>query len=1055
MSSRALARGGRFRVDSRRRMHHTPVPSIRAASAPVFQECRARHPVTSMKREILKRDELKDVIVHAGIDTRHLDTHELDFKDLMRVRVNNILLVSSRYDFYTLVDDGQLTEAIISEYLDLNLHYAPLITRVYSGEAALAAMRNQNFDLVITMQRIGDMKLKAFCTAAHAIDADLTLVLLAYQSRELQLLLEHDNLTQFDRIFIWSGDRKLFLALIKVFEDLQNAAVDCVDFGVRAIILVEDSPLYYSSYLPLIYTEVIQQGQELIEEGKNFADKLLRQRARPKILHAINYEEAYGFFVKYQDVLLGIITDLKFKVQGSEVENAGLTFINKVRLVKPDLPILVQSAQTELQAMVEEQNCSFSDKYSRTLLQEVREFMKRNFGFGDFIFRLPDGTEVERARNIREMRQKLREIPDASLLFHASSNHFSNWLMARTRFHLAEALKPIKIEQFENPDDLRGYMIEQIDQLVIRDNRGIISDFSREEYDPHAKFQRIGGGSLGGKARGLAFIDTIFKSYLQPDYFPDVTIAIPKTYVICTNVFSEFMEMNGLLPIVVENIPDEEILDHFLHGKFPRDIEEDLRLIVSANHYPLAVRSSSLLEDTLYQPFAGIYSTLMLPNSNRNPEVRYQRLVQAIKFVFASTYFKGAKNYIEATGHRMEEEKMAVVIQQVTGKRHDHFFYPQYSGVARSYNYYPFGDAKAQDGIVNLAFGLGKTIVDGGLSVQFCPEYPSVTPQFMSTKDYFNNSQRRFYALDLGGDIVMRHPVEDQNLVSVDVKVAERHGSLRYVASTYDFKNDALYEGIFREGHRFINFAPLLQTELIPLARIVKLLLRLCETAMNCPVEIEFAGTLGDENGLPAEFSFLQVRPMVKEEGFLDVAAMPVDAGDVLLQSDKALGNGVTRLRDIVFVRPESFDHAKTREMAVEIDAINRTLVDANRPYLLMGPGRWGSSDPWLGIPVKFPNISGVRAIVENSLPNMIPDPSQGSHFFQNLTSFRIAYFTLRHYREQDVIDWDWLNSRTVVTDMEYVRHVSLDEELEIRVDGQSGHGVILKQAPTQNGEGA
>ncbi|MBI5648488.1 MAG: histidine kinase [Ignavibacteriae bacterium] len=1001
----------------------------------------------TMKRELLKRDELKDVILDAGIPSHFVDTHELDFKDLMRVRINNILLVSSRYDFYTLVDDGQLTEAIISEYLDLNLHYAPLITRVYSGEAALDALRRQPFDLVITMQRLGDMRLRTFCVEARKIAPDLTLVLLAYQSREFQMLLERDNLSLFDRTFIWSGDRKLFLALIKVFEDLENAPIDCLDFGVRAMILVEDSPMFYSSYMPLIYTEMIQQGQNLIEEGKNFADKLLRQRARPKILHATTYEEAWDFFKKYRGVLLGIVTDLKFRIGDELKENAGLTFIERVRAEMKDLPILVQSAQVELQESVEAQNCTFVDKYSRTLLQEVREFMKQNFGFGEFIFRLPDGTEVERARNIRELRRKLREVPDSCLLYHASNNHFSNWLMARTRFQLAEMLKPIKITQFADPEELRAYMIDQIDQLVIHDNRGIISDFSRDEYDPHAKFQRIGGGSLGGKARGLAFIDTIFKTYLKPEYFPRVRIAIPKTYVICTDVFTEFMEMNGLLPIAVQNISDEEIVDHFLHAKFPREIEEDLRLIISANHYPLAVRSSSLLEDTLYQPFAGIYSTLMLPNSNRNPEVRYQRLVQAIKFVFASTYFRGAKNYIEATGHRMEEEKMAVVIQQITGKRYDHFFYPHFSGVARSYNYYPFGDAKQDDGIVNLAVGLGKTIVDGGLSVTYCPEYPAVLPQFMSQKDYFNNSQRRFYALDLGGDIVMRHPVEDQNLVSVDIKVAERHNSLRFLASTYDFQNDALYEGTFRTGHRVINFAPLLQSDIVPVNKVVRLLLRLCETAMNCPVEIEFAGTLDDESGLPADFSFLQVRPMVKEEGFFETEARAVDAADLLLQSDKALGNGVSRLSDIVFVKPDVFDHAKTRDMAVEIDAMNRALTDEGRQYLLIGPGRWGSSDPWLGIPVKFTNISSARAIVENSLPNMIPDPSQGSHFFQNLTSFRIAYFTLRHYKESDVIDWDWLNGLETVAESTFVKHVRAPRDLEVRVNGQTGKGVIVKYA--------
>ncbi len=1004
-----------------------------------------------MKRDLVKRDELREVILEAGIPVEYLDEHDLDFKDLMRVRINNILLVSSRYDFFTLVDDGQLTEAIISEYLDLNLHYAPLITRVYSGEAALQAMANQEYDMVIAMQRLGEMKLRTFCEEARKVDPEIILVLLAYQSRELQILMERDDLTLFNRIFIWSGDRKLFLAVIKVFEDLENATIDCLDYGVRAIILVEDSPLFYSSYLPLIYTELMQQGQALIGEGKNFADKLLRQRARPKILHATTFEEAWGFFAKYKDVLLGIITDLKYSLGGKVRENAGLELIRRVRTHRPDLPILVQSSQTELQPTVTSQPACFADKNSRTLLKEVRDFMKQNFGFGDFVFRLPDGAEVDRAHNIRDMRQKLRDIPAESLLFHASNNHFSNWLMARTKFQLAEMLKPIKITSFEDAGSLRTYMIEQIDQLVTNDNRGIITDFSRTEYDPHALFQRIGGGSLGGKARGLAFIDTIFKSYLRRGYFPQVRITIPKTYIVCTDVFSEFVESNKLLQIGISNLPDEEVLQHFLKARLPRKFEEDLRLIISANHCPLAVRSSSLLEDMLYQPFAGIYSTLMLPNSNRNPEVRFQRLLQAVKFVFASTYFHEARNYIEATGHRLEEEKMAVLIQQVTGVRHDHFFYPHVSGVARSYNYYPYGDAKPGDGIVDLALGLGKTIVEGEQCLRFCPRYPSVLPQFLSQRDYFNNTQRRYYALDLGGDIVMRHPVEDQNLVSVDVKVAERHNSIRYLVSTYDFQSDTLYEGVNRSGFRLLTFSPILQSEVIPLSRIINLLLRLCETAMNSPVEIEFAVTLDNERAVPAEFSFLQVRPMVKEEHLLEIDASPVHPENLLLQSDKALGNGIIRVADVVFVKPESFDHARTREMAVEIDTVNHELTLQQRPYLLIGPGRWGSSDPWLGIPVKFSSISSARTIVETSLPNMIPDPSQGSHFFQNLTSFRIAYFTLRHYREGDEIDWDWLNDRSVESDLKWIRHVRLESELEIRVDGRTGHGVILKKARNPN----
>ena len=1001
-----------------------------------------------MKRKRIKRDELRDLIVNFGFSNKDISPHDLDFKDLMRFRVNNILLVSSRYDFYTLVDDGQLTEAIFSEYLDLNLHYAPSITRVYSGEAALEAMEEGRFDLVITMMRLGDMRLQDFCLAVKEAYPDVPVALLGYQSRELQVLMNQGALDRFDRVFIWSGDRKLFLAIIKLLEDLVNARVDCKEFGVRAIILVEDSPQFYSSYLPLIYTELIKQGQMLIEEGKNFAEKLLRQRARPKILHATDFEQAWRYYHKYRQELLGIITDLKFPINGMEDERAGLKYIRRVREHSPELPVLVQSSREDLREEVYALDAAFSDKSSRTLLTEVREFMLTNFGFGEFIFRLPDGTEVDRARTIRQLRQRLHSIPDDSLLYHASRDHFSNWLLARTRFRLAQEIKPVKITEFKTIESLRRYIIRKIDELVIYDERGMIADFSHEEFDSRATFLRIGRGSLGGKARGLAFIDNILKNYLHPTYFPNVRIKIPRSIILCTEVFQQFMEMNNLLPQVIQNISDEEIVRLFQAARFPRNIEEDLRAVVLRNQHPLAIRSSSLLEDTLYQPFAGIYATVMVPNSNPDPYVRYQELEQAVKYVYASTYLRGAKNYIEATGHRLEEEQMAVIIQEIAGRRFKHHYYPHFSGVARSFNYYPFGDAKQADGIVNLAVGLGKTIVDGGVSAQFCPMFPTIMPQFATRKDYYANSQKKFYALNLESHPLEDKPSEDENLDLFDMKVGEEHGSIDYMASTFSTEDDTLYEGTFRKGLRVINFAPILQSEYIPLAKVLRLLMELCETAMNCPVEIEFAGVLGKNFDDISEFDFLQVRPMVKEEGSVEIDFERLRSEDLLLRSDSVLGNGVYRLRDVVYVKPSSFESARTKEMANEIADINRRLVAEHRPYLLIGPGRWGSADPWLGIPVRFPGISGAHAIVETSLPNMLPDPSQGSHFFQNLTSFHIAYFTTRHYKSEDRIDWDWLDSLEVVEETGWIRHVRAAEELEIVVDGQSGSGVVFKQRP-------
>ncbi|MBN1447861.1 MAG: histidine kinase [Bacteroidetes bacterium] len=993
----------------------------------------------------IPNDEVTDLVEKSGVGVAMPKSHQLDFKDLMNFRINNILLVSSLYDYYTLVEDGQLTEAIFNEYSELNLHYAPHITRVNSGEAALRLLESQEFDLIISMLRLGDMDLASFCGNLKRRHPDLPVVLLSFQSAEFDEFMKTADPSQFDNVFVWSGDRKLFLAIIKLLEDIRNAPVDCLEFGVRTILLVEDSPWFYSSYLPLIYAELIKQVQALIEEGKNFADKLLRQRARPKIFLATSYEEAFALYRKYGSTFLGIISDMDFSCDGERNAQAGLKFARSVREEYPELPILMQSSDTDLRLELEQEGMSFADKNSRMLLQSLSDFMKENFGFGDFIFRMPDGPEVTRARNLRELREKLRYVPEDSLLFHAARDHFSNWLKARTRFELSNKLKPVKVSQFASADDLRSYLLKAISDHLIQDQKGVISDFTRNEYDPEDTFLRIGSGSLGGKGRGLAFTDNLLRKYLAPDYFPGVRISIPRTIVLGTDVFSHFIEQNDLLPVAVQNVPDTEILRAFLHADLPPTVLGDIRAILDKARFPMAVRSSSLLEDAMYQPFAGIYATVMIPNSSPDPSVRFHNLTQAIKYVFASTYFRQAKNYIEATANRIEEERMAVIIQEMVGERHGQYFYPHISGVARSFNYYPFGKATQKDGVVNLALGLGKTIVDGGTSLQYSPAYPRVYPQFGTTRDLFHNSQLTFFALDLESDIIRKYPREDQNLVRLELAAAEEHGTLEYLASTYSGQDDRLYEGISRSGPRVLTFAPILKSEVVPLNPVIRLLVEMCETAVNCPVEIEFAVKLGSEQAMPAEFSFLQLRPMVKQEGHFAIDFDAIDRENILFQSEQTLGNGIKRIRDVVFVKPDVFDAMKTRGMVKEIGDINRELLAARRPYLLIGPGRWGSSDPSLGIPVVFSDISGATAIVETSLPNMIIDPSQGSHFFQNLTSFRITYFTLRHYNDKHSIDWDWLNGQTAVAETPHLRHVVADRDIEIIVDGQSGRGVVLK----------
>ncbi len=993
----------------------------------------------------LPNDELLEVLESNGFVPAGGNGNRLEFKDLMKFRIEKILLVCSFYDYYTIVDDGHLQEALFNEYLELNLYYAPHITRAFSGESARKMLEEDEFDLVIVTLRLGDMELPEFAEEIKSEYPGLPLVLLASHSRELETQIRHGRLDAIDKIFIWSGDRKIFLAIIKQFEDVRNAPHDCLDHGVTTIVLVEDSPTFYSAYLPLIYTEVMKQSQKLIEEGRNSAEKLLRQRARPKILHARNYEEAKEFIETYRDSLLGVITDMKFDIGGRQDPRAGVRLIEETRRNLDKLPILLQTSQIEQKDIAEKYDVAFLDKNSRTLLIELREFMKKNFGFGDFIFRMPDGRKIKSAKNLRELRDNIKYIPVESLLYHARQNHFSHWLIARTQFELAYRIRPVHISQFDNADELRKYLVATLSEQMRSERRGVITVFSRNEYDSSHIFQMIGEGSLGGKARGLAFIDKILKNYLSGDHFPGVEISIPRTIVLGTDVFTQFMENNDLYRTAVQNMPDEQIVREFLRADLPPTVLGDLREILNHARFPIAVRSSSLLEDAVYQPFAGIYATVMIPNSNNNLQVRFHNLVQAIKYVYASTFFRNAKNYIEATGNRIEEEKMGVILQEVVGAFRGNYYYPHFSGVAKSYNYYPFGKAKPKDGVVNLALGLGKTIVDGGVSLQYSPEYPNVYPQFGSRKDLFDKSQTKFWALDMQSDIIRKNPHEDQHLEQLSIQKAEQHEMLNFLASTYSADNDMIYEGITRKGPRILNFAPILKSGVVPLNQILQLLLKMSEVAMNSPAEIEFAVILGRDRPLPAKFGFLQVRPMVKPESNIDIDLGQLENGRIILHSKSALGNGLYELDYILFVKYENFNAAKTRQIGEEINRINLKLLKEKKNYLLIGPGRWGSSDPWLGIPVQFSYISGAQVIVETQMPHMSVDPSQGSHFFHNMTSFKIAYITMERYDHEKDIDWRWINSQPTEYESEFLKLVRTENPIEIKVDGQTGQCVVLK----------
>jgi CheY-like chemotaxis protein len=998
-----------------------------------------------MKSFDTENDELLNVIeelVPNGIAHRRL---RVEFKDLMKFRIDNILMACSLYDYHSIVEDGQLQEAIFNEYAEMNQHYVPHITRVHSGQAAFDELSVGGFGFIIVSLRLGDMELSKFCKTAKSKYPQIPLVLLASQSSELQKLIESEKLNDIDKIFIWTGERKIFLAMIKCFEDKINAETDCLNFGVKTILLVEDSPVYYSSYLPLIYTEVIKQTERLIEEGKNSAEKLLRQRARPKILLAVSYEEAWDYFTKYKDSMLGLLTDMSFKKNGKTDPKAGVQLIKEIRKVMPELPILLQTADVTQKELASKLNVSYVDKNSRSLLLELSSFMHEQLGFGDFIFRMPDGFEIHRAKNLNELRDSLKYIHENSLLYHSMHDHFSHWLTARTQFELANKLKPIKISHFKNSSQLRQHLIDSITEQLIEDQHGTVQVFSRTDYSTEKIFQVIGEGSLGGKARGLAFIDKILKNYLEPSYFPGIKISIPRTVVLATEVFTQFMELNNLYEIALQNTDDDYIIREFIHADLPAATLGDLREIIIKANFPLAVRSSSLLEDAIYQPFAGVYSTIMLPNSSLDIETRYHNLVQAVKYVYASVFFQNAKNYIEATGNRIEEEKMAVIIQETIGTKFEHYFYPHFSGVARSYNYYPFGNSGPKDGIINLALGLGKTIVEGDISLQYSPAYPSVLPQFASSKSLLQMSQHDFWAINLNSDFIRKVPNENQFLGKLGINDAERHGSLNYIASTYSPDNDSFYEGIHRQGPRVLDFAPILKSQAVPLNDILRLLLKMSEASINTPVEIEFAVKLGENGKQNAEFGFLQVRPMVMPEYNVKIDLSNLPENKILLTSNITMGNGSFTLDTILFVKPEAFVQSKTRQISEEIKKINMRILKEGRKYVLIGPGRWGTQDEWLGIPVVFSSISAAQVIVETPMPELVIDPSQGSHFFHNITSFKIIYMASR-LNDEFSVDWNWLNSLSVEEETQYIKLVRPEKPVQIIADGHKSIGVILKE---------
>jgi CheY-like chemotaxis protein len=971
------------------------------------------------------------------------------FQKLMQHKVREILLVSSLYDFYLFEEDGRLYELIREEYQTLNLSWAPEITHVTTGEEALNLIKQQNrFEIIITTLHIEDMHVMQLAEKIHEITKNTPIILLAYDNRERKELTSQYDTSIFDRLFIWSGDYRLMMGIVKYVEDRLNLDNDTQTVGVQSIILVEDNIKFYSSYLPLIYTEVFKQSQRLISEGINITHKFLRMRARPKILLCTTYEEAWDYFDKYEEFILGIITDNNFKHNGVRDPEAGIKFAQKVKERQSDIPILLQSSNAEYAEVARSIGVSFLQKGTPRLLHNLRQFMLDNFGFGDFIFRVADGREVGRAQNLKSLEEQLEIIPAESIVYHAERNHFSKWFKARTEFWLAHKLRPKKVSEFPSPDHLRQEILDSIRTYTEERTRGTITEFTKELFDPINSFARIGSGSLGGKARGLGFINTMINSQKIRYKFENVEISVPSAVVIATDVFDQFLEINHLESLSYQDTDDKELLDKFIESKnFPSEIITKLNEFLEIIHEPLAIRSSSLLEDSQFQPFAGVYQTYMIPNNHPDSEVRLNQLLDCIKSVYASTFFRKAKDYMKATAYRMEEEKMAVIVQRLVGAQREKRFYPDFAGVAKSYNFYPVPPQKSSDGIALVALGLGKTVVDGGNTVRFCPRYPKHLLQFFSTKETIRNAQQEFYALtleDIPESKVGHTP--DRFVKRYDLEVAEKDLTLFYVGSTYSPENDAVYDGISRAGKRVVTFAPVLKHKAFPLAEVLDVLLDLGTWGMGVPIELEFAVNLKVPDGEPRQFELLQMRPLVISHEREELDVENVSQEDLLCQSEQVLGNGaITNIYDIVVVDIEKFDRGKSRKVALEVSSLNSKLLNHKKPYLLIGVGRWGSLDPWLGIPVTWDQIAGASVIVEAGFKDLNVTPSQGSHFFQNITSFRVGYFTINSFIHFGFIDWNWLTETPAIEELGYTRHLTFDQPVIVKISGHKNKGIIVK----------
>lgn len=977
----------------------------------------------------------------SNLKTRFSGVH-----DLIKFRVTEILLLSTPYDGFVLEEDGQLSEQIYNQFADLSLPYIPRIHRVSCLEEAFDALRQRTYHLIITMSRIRDMNIFEFEKQLAESYPEIPIVMLSYDRLSAEMIAQIRESTCINRVFYWSGDSKILLAIIKYIEDQQNVEADSRQ-GVQTILLVEDSPIYYSQILSAIYTEILSQTRYLVLHAMNMSHGLLRVRLRPKILLAETYEEAWAIIAKYKHNLLGVISDVRFPEGGEINPTAGLKLAKKVREMFTDFPILLQSEENENAEQASEMQVHFLNKNSPHLLHDLRTFILENYGFGSFVFRYPDGRVIAEAKDVTELERIVRELPDESLYYHGINNHFSRWFRARTEFEVAEALRCIDATDFSCVSDMRVYILNVLKAYFQRYQSGVILDFEGlSKKNMENAFIKLGSGSLGGKARGIAFFNSLIgESHLQEKY-ENVIVKIPRSFVICSGVFEQFMEDNRLYEFTAYSDDEDEIANRFLDADLPENIVKNLTILIQSVFCPLAVRSSSILEDSRVLPFAGIYKTYILPNSHPDPAVRFKQLSDAVKLVYASVFYAAPKLYAKNADIRIEEERMAVLIQELVGERYGDLFYPAISGVAQTYNFYPYYPMKPEEGTASLALGFGKIIVDGEQVYRFSPAHPKMNPPYASPVDYLKNSQTTFYALNLQNSSASTLCVNDNdNYESHSITRAVHDHCLEYTGSTYSPENDCIYDNVNQLGPKLITFAPILKYNRLPLINIIRDLLTLGKQSFDAEVEIEFAVNIPKDKTKPKEFYFLQIRPIVVGKEILQIK-LNTERG-IWVCSEHTIGNGVYQdIHDIIYVNPELFELKDSVQIAAEIGELNSLLAKEGRRCILIGFGRLGTSDRWLGIPLSWAKMSQARVVIEVDRIDLQPEPSLGSHFFHNLTSTSMGYFHVKYNSEpEERVDWDWLLSQPALKQTKHVILIRRDDPFLVHIDGRQFKGVIYK----------